>query len=83
MSCGLPVVVTSVGGLTEAVANYPGTILVPPKDPVALGKALGIAAGLKGRRFNDPHSWSTVVNRYDHLFETLTQRRRTTVRTVG
>ena len=75
MSCGLPVVVTSVGGLPEAVGGYAGAILVPPKDPVALGKALTIAAGLKGRRFADPHSWETVVDRYDHLFDAISARR--------
>jgi len=75
MSCGLPVVVTSVGGLPEAVGGYAGAILVPPKDPVALGKALTIAAGLKGRRFADPHSWETVVDRYDHLFDAISAKR--------
>jgi glycosyltransferase involved in cell wall biosynthesis len=83
MSCGLPVVVTSVGGLPEAVAEYAGAILVPPRDPVALGKALAIAAGMKGRRFTDPHSWSSVVDRYDHLFDRVSTRRRPAPGLVG
>lgn len=83
MSCGLPVVVTSVGGLPEAVAGYAGAILVPPRDPVAIGKALIIAAGMKGRRFTNPHSWINALDRYDHLFETITARPKTAPRLVG
>jgi len=78
MSCGLPVVVTAVGGLPEAVAGYGGAILVSPKDPIALRKALAMAARLRGRAFSDPHSWDSVVDRYDHLFSTLSPRRRPT-----
>lgn len=76
MGCGLPVVVTAVGGLPEAVAGYAGAILVPPRDPVALGKALAIAGGLKGRSFTDPHSWETAIDRYDHLFDAISGRPR-------
>ncbi len=36
MDAGLPVVVTDVGGLTEAVHGYDGAVLVPGADPEAL-----------------------------------------------
>ena len=39
MSCGLPVVVTSVGGLVEAVTGYERAILVPPGDTLGLQNA--------------------------------------------
>lgn len=40
MACGVPVVATAVGGLTDTVvAGYTGD-LVPPKDPAALGTVL-------------------------------------------
>ncbi|HET9849398.1 MAG TPA: glycosyltransferase family 4 protein [Candidatus Dormibacteraeota bacterium] len=68
MSCGLPVVVTAVGGLPEAVGGYDGAILVPARDPDALRHALGRAAALRGRRFSDPHSWTIAVEHYDRLF---------------
>ncbi len=71
MSHGLPVVVTAVGGLVEAAAGYEGAILVPPRDPMALREALRRGAALKGRRFDDPHSWGRTVARYEALFDEL------------
>jgi glycosyltransferase involved in cell wall biosynthesis len=51
MLCRLPVIATSVGGIPDIVSpGYTGT-LVPPKDPVALAKALdALLAG--GARFS-------------------------------
>jgi glycosyltransferase involved in cell wall biosynthesis len=40
MSAGLPMVVTDVGGNPEAVLDQETGLLVPPRDPVALGKAV-------------------------------------------
>ena len=71
MSCGLPVVVTSVGGLIEAVAGYEGAILVPPGDTIALQSALLQVANLRGRRFADPHSWEQTTACYHALFDAL------------
>jgi glycosyltransferase involved in cell wall biosynthesis len=71
MSCGLPVVVTSVGGLIEAVADYDCAILVPPGDPIALQSALLEIAKLRGRRYADPHSWEQTAARYLTLFDVL------------
>jgi len=50
MSYGLPVAVTGVGGLTEAVMDYEGAIVVPPQDPSALQSAIRQAAALRGKR---------------------------------
>jgi glycosyltransferase involved in cell wall biosynthesis len=61
MSWGLPVIVTRVGGLPEAVAGYDGAILVPPGDEVALQAAIRRALPLAGRRFADPRSWSEPI----------------------
>lgn len=74
MSYGLPVVVTSVGGLIEAVAGYSGALLVPPEDPAALQEALVQVAKLRGQRFADPHSWEHTVVGYQSLFATLHQK---------
>jgi glycosyltransferase involved in cell wall biosynthesis len=71
MSSGLPVVVTSVGGLTEAVAGYDGAILVPPEDTILLQEALLQVATLRGRRFADLHSWEHTVACYQTLFDAL------------
>ncbi|HLH60445.1 MAG TPA: glycosyltransferase [Ktedonobacteraceae bacterium] len=71
MSCGLPVVVTRVGGLVEAVAEYEGTIIVPPGDVEALRDALRKVAQLRGRRYRDPHSWDRTVDGYMALIAEL------------
>ncbi len=71
MSHGLPVVVTRVGGLTEAAAGYEGAILVPPRDPLALQQALAKAAAMRGLRFSDAHSWEHTVGRYEALHAAL------------
>lgn len=71
MSCGLPVIVTHVGGLTEAAANYEGAVLIPPKDPAALRDAIVRARALRGQRFADPHSWAATARHYNHLFTLL------------
>jgi len=71
MSHGLPVVVTQVGGLIEAVANYEGAILTPPGDPAALRDALLQVARLCGKRYTDPHSWEHTILGYKELFSAL------------
>jgi glycosyltransferase involved in cell wall biosynthesis len=71
MSCGLPVVVTPVGGMIEALAGYDGAILVPPRDPAALQSALLQVAKLRGKRYTDPHSWEHTVAGYQRLFDAL------------
>ena len=71
MSHGLPVVVTYVGGLAEAVADYEGALVVPPGDPAALQNALLQVAKLRGKRYADAHSWEDTVTGYQALFKTL------------
>ncbi len=62
MNWGLPVVVSSVGGLPEAAAGYDGAIFVPPGDCDALKEAISKASGLAGHRFADPRSWDDSVS---------------------
>lgn len=71
MSSGLPVVVTKVGGLTEAAGDYEGTHFVPPADPAALAEALVEVAASRGRRFTDPHSWDRTVDAYGELLRRI------------
>ena len=71
MSNGLPLVVTAVGGLPAAVADYEGAILVPPGDPSALRDAIRRLPDLRGRRYADPHSWDRTVTLYEQLIEQL------------
>ena len=62
MSWGLPVVVTSVGGLPEAADGYEGAIFVPPGDPVILKAAIQKAARMVGQRFRDPRDWAETLD---------------------
>jgi glycosyltransferase involved in cell wall biosynthesis len=71
MSNGLPLVLTAVGGLPAAVADYEGAILIPPRDPLALRDAIRRLPDLCGRRYRDPHSWDRTVTRYGELMEQL------------
>jgi glycosyltransferase involved in cell wall biosynthesis len=61
MSWGLPVVVTSVGGLPEAADGYEGAIFVPPGDPAMLKVAIKEAAQMAGLRFRDPRDWAETL----------------------
>ena len=54
---GLPVVVSRVGGLPEAVAGYEGAIFVEPRDVSGLRDALLGAEALRGQRFESGGSW--------------------------
>lgn len=71
MSAGLPVIVTSVGGLVEAVEDYPGALLVPPRDPIALRDAMVQMLPKRGRRYSDPHSWQRTADGYRAIIEQL------------
>ena len=61
MSWGLPIVVTSVGGLPEAAAGYAGAVFVPPAEPAMLREGLVKAATMVGQKFPDPRSWHDTV----------------------
>jgi glycosyltransferase involved in cell wall biosynthesis len=61
MSWGLPIVVTSVGGLPEAANGYAGAVFVPPGDPAVLKEGLLKAVALVGQKFPDPRSWQDTV----------------------
>ena len=50
MACGVPVVATAVGGLTDTVADGITGDLVPPRDPHAFGTALRRLLGDQARR---------------------------------
>ncbi|MEU7526340.1 glycosyltransferase [Saccharothrix sp. NPDC042600] len=50
MACGVPVVASAVGGLTDTVVDDVTGCLVPPRDPVALARAVRSLLADQGRR---------------------------------
>lgn len=71
MAYGLPVIVTDVGGLAESVEGYEGALLIPAHDRAALVAAIDRVRGLRGRRFDRPHSWEHTAAHYEAIFRTL------------
>jgi glycosyltransferase involved in cell wall biosynthesis len=71
MSYGLPVIVTGIDGLIEAVSDYDGAIIAPPGDLASLRNALLKVVKLQGKRYTDPYSWETSASLYHELFEAL------------
>jgi glycosyltransferase involved in cell wall biosynthesis len=67
MNYGLPVVVTSVGGLVEAASAYGGAVLVEPKDPASLRDGILRASGLVGQEFSSPHEWDATRRLYGEV----------------
>lgn len=71
MACGVPVVATAVGGLTDTVADRVTGLHVPPRDPDALASALGDLLrnpylaehlGREGhRRVHARYSWDRIA----------------------
>jgi glycosyltransferase involved in cell wall biosynthesis len=71
MSQGLPVIITEVGGLTEAVEDYKGALLIPPDDPEALRDVIRRARDLRGKRFDNPRSWEQIILRYSSFINSV------------
>lgn len=71
MGYGLPIVVTDVGGLTEAVSDYPGAVLCRPEDPADLACAMQRAIPLVGTSYETPRTWDRTTEQYLILFRGL------------
>lgn len=71
LNLGLPVVVTPLGALAEAVEGYAGAVIADEVTPAALLTAIRRAAVLRGERFADPRPWSAVPPRFQHFFARL------------
>jgi D-inositol-3-phosphate glycosyltransferase len=88
MACGVPIVGTAVGGLTEAVVDGLTGDLVPARDPRALGGALRRLVNDKVRRFayataaldraRQAYSWRRVAAQVGSVYSAVTGRRSTT-----
>jgi glycosyltransferase involved in cell wall biosynthesis len=81
MACGRPVVATAVGGLVDTVVDGETGVLVPPRDPAALGEAVAalladeerrVAYGAAGiARVRARYRWSRVVADTDAVYRSV------------
>ncbi|GAA1609173.1 glycosyltransferase [Actinoplanes couchii] len=81
MACGVPVVATAVGGLTDTVVEGVTGDLVPPRDPRSLATALRRLLGDEARRFGyaaaaadratATYSWPRVAERLTEVYATV------------
>jgi glycosyltransferase involved in cell wall biosynthesis len=79
MACGVPVVASAVGGLTDTVVHGVTGVLTPPRDPRALGRVLrklladrsrGMAYGMAGQdRVDARYTWDEVAAQTEHLYQ--------------
>ncbi len=85
MACGVPVIASAVGGLTDTVVDGATGILVPPRAPEALAKALRslladpvrrAAYGIAGAdRARARYSWDRVAADTASVYARLPSRR--------
>ncbi|GAB2810234.1 glycosyltransferase [Lentzea nigeriaca] len=78
MACGVPVVASAVGGLTDTVVHGVTGVLTPPRDPKALGRVLrrlltdrsrGMAYGIAGQdRVDARYTWDEVAARTELVY---------------
>ena len=81
MSCGIPVIVSAVGGLTDTVVHGETGLHVPPRDPAALAGAarrllddpvLRARLGRRGtRRARRWYSWTRVAGQTEAVYARL------------
>ncbi|GAA2705047.1 glycosyltransferase [Actinoplanes palleronii] len=86
MACGVPIIGTAVGGLTETVVDGLTGDLVPARDPRALGGALRRLVNDKVRRFTyataaldrarQAYSWKRVAAQVGSVYSAVTGLRR-------
>ncbi|ROP36752.1 glycosyltransferase [Saccharothrix texasensis] len=85
MACGVPVVASAVGGLIDTVVDGVTGVLVPPRDPSALARALHSlladqarreACGLAGLdRVGVRYTWSRIAEDTERVYARVTAGR--------
>ncbi len=71
MSYGLPVVITSVGGLPEAADGYDGAVLVEPGSVDRLVDGIRKAEPLVGVHHRAGRSWADVAEEHEALYRAI------------
>jgi glycosyltransferase involved in cell wall biosynthesis len=86
MACGVPVIGTAVGGLTDTIVDGQTGDLVPPRDPAALGAAIRALLDDRVRRFayataaldraRQRYSWKRAADQLDGIYAAVAGVRR-------
>jgi glycosyltransferase involved in cell wall biosynthesis len=86
MACGVPVVGTAVGGLTDTIVAGRTGDLVPPRDPVALGAAVRDLLADRVRRYayaraaldraRRQYAWSRTAEQIGAVYAAVSEVRR-------
>ena len=81
MSCGLPVVATAVSGNLDVIENYKNGLLVPPKSPIEMAKAITILLDNENLRrdlgnaarktIQEKFTWDIISTKILQSYETL------------
>jgi D-inositol-3-phosphate glycosyltransferase len=84
MACGVPVVATAVGGLTDTVVGGVTGDLVPARDPRALGSAVRRLLGDEMRRVSyaaaardrahQSYAWDRIADRLAAVYDSVAAR---------
>lgn len=83
MATGLCIVSTAVGGIPYLLRDGENALLVPPKDPTAMARAVerifadrALAARLsaQARVAAEEHGWGRVLARWDQIIDEVTQQ---------
>jgi glycosyltransferase involved in cell wall biosynthesis len=81
MSCGLPVVATSVSGNLDVLSSGENGILIPPKSPEKMADAISLLldneslrkkVGSNARKTIEEHySWEVITNKFLKCYQSL------------
>jgi glycosyltransferase involved in cell wall biosynthesis len=84
LTAGLAAASTRVGGVTDIVTDEVDALLVPPRDPAALGMAIlrlmqdetlrNRLASAGARRVRDAFSLNACVDAYSHLYDLMLEQ---------
>jgi len=66
---GIPVIVSSVGGLKESMKDYQGTTFVKPKDSTAIKDNILKIYPNRTKRYPNPHSWEKTTEKFQEVFK--------------
>ena len=91
MACGLPVVSTNVGGISDLVEHGRNALLVPPRDARAMAARISdvlrnsdLANELSknGRQSANAHSWARILPRWEEVLCAVIKGSSAAVRTT-